>query len=307
MPSASAVPGMSSTPSMSWISQSRSWLRTGANPTPQLPDHGGGHAVVAGRGDLRIPGHLAVVVGVDVDPTRRDEARHRRRSPGVPRPSTVADGDDAVAVDGDVAGGDGGCPVPSTMRPPRITRSCMSGSPLSCAGRLRPASRLAAGPGSGLRGGCHGRSLARRGTRASANSASGVVKQVEHTGQTGDHDGVVDRAPGRSAGSRRRRPAASSSSSPPSSIACSCSVDPDGVVEPRLDLRRHRPARTRPPVPTRSVGCASDRVGEERRPDEGEGAPSPVDRVGAGVGVADGVEAEHARTAFVDRGSFATG
>ena len=37
MPSASAVPGMSSTPSMSWMSQSRLSGRAGAKPTPQLP------------------------------------------------------------------------------------------------------------------------------------------------------------------------------------------------------------------------------------------------------------------------------
>ena len=37
MPSCRAAPGMSSTPSMSWISQSRSDGRAGANPTPQLP------------------------------------------------------------------------------------------------------------------------------------------------------------------------------------------------------------------------------------------------------------------------------
>ena len=37
MPSASAVPGMSSTPSINWISHSRSESRAGANPTPQFP------------------------------------------------------------------------------------------------------------------------------------------------------------------------------------------------------------------------------------------------------------------------------
>ena len=37
MPSASAVPGMSSTPSISAIRRSRSPSRTGAKPTPQLP------------------------------------------------------------------------------------------------------------------------------------------------------------------------------------------------------------------------------------------------------------------------------
>ena len=37
MPSARAVPGMSSTPSISWISQSRLAGSAGAKPTPQLP------------------------------------------------------------------------------------------------------------------------------------------------------------------------------------------------------------------------------------------------------------------------------
>ena len=37
MPAASAVPGMSSTPSISPIRNSSLPLRTGAKPTPQLP------------------------------------------------------------------------------------------------------------------------------------------------------------------------------------------------------------------------------------------------------------------------------
>ena len=37
IPSDSAAPGMSSTPSMSWMSHSSVPGRTGANPTPQLP------------------------------------------------------------------------------------------------------------------------------------------------------------------------------------------------------------------------------------------------------------------------------
>ena len=37
MPSSSAAPGMSSTPSISWIRKSRSSGRAGAKPTPQLP------------------------------------------------------------------------------------------------------------------------------------------------------------------------------------------------------------------------------------------------------------------------------
>ena len=69
MPSASAVPGMSSTPSISWISHCSLPGRTGAKPTPQLPittvvtpcQHDG---LSSG-----IPRHLAVVVGVHVDET----------------------------------------------------------------------------------------------------------------------------------------------------------------------------------------------------------------------------------------------
>ena len=37
MPACRAVPGMSSTPSISWTSHSRRSGRTGANPTPQFP------------------------------------------------------------------------------------------------------------------------------------------------------------------------------------------------------------------------------------------------------------------------------
>ena len=45
MPSASAVPGMSSTPSIRPMSHSSAPGRTGANPTPQLPGDDGGDAV----------------------------------------------------------------------------------------------------------------------------------------------------------------------------------------------------------------------------------------------------------------------
>lgn len=37
IPSLNAAPGMSSTPSINWMSQSSVPGRTGANPTPQLP------------------------------------------------------------------------------------------------------------------------------------------------------------------------------------------------------------------------------------------------------------------------------
>ena len=66
----------------------------------------GGYAVPARRADLGIPRGLAVVVGVDVDEAGRDQA-----PVGVdlapPRSDVGADGDDAVAVDGDVRGARG--------------------------------------------------------------------------------------------------------------------------------------------------------------------------------------------------------
>ena len=73
MPSVSAVPGMSSTPSISWIEPVLRPGRTGAKPTPQLPMT----TVVTpcqhdGR-EERVPGHLAVVVRVHVDEAGRDE------------------------------------------------------------------------------------------------------------------------------------------------------------------------------------------------------------------------------------------
>ena len=73
MPSHSAVPGMSSTPSMSSTSACSPPGCTGAKPTPQLPDHDGGHAVPARRPELRVPRGLAVVVRVHVDEARGDQ------------------------------------------------------------------------------------------------------------------------------------------------------------------------------------------------------------------------------------------
>ena len=87
IPSESAVPGMSSTPSMRPISHSWRSGRAGANPTPQLPGHQRGDPVPAARGEHVVPGGLAVVVGVDVDPARASPAgRRRRRSGRPPRP-----------------------------------------------------------------------------------------------------------------------------------------------------------------------------------------------------------------------------
>ena len=65
--------------------------------------HDGGHAVPARGRDLGVPGGLAVVVGVDVDPARRDE-----QPVGVDdaarRSLDLAHGGDDAAVDGDVGG-----------------------------------------------------------------------------------------------------------------------------------------------------------------------------------------------------------
>ena len=72
-PRCSAVPGMSSTPSMRLISHFSSPGRTGANPTPQLPGDHGGDAVARRRLEQRVPRGLAVVVRVDVDEAGRDE------------------------------------------------------------------------------------------------------------------------------------------------------------------------------------------------------------------------------------------
>ena len=91
--------------------------------------HHGGDAVPARRRELRVPGGLAVVVGVDVDEAGRDEravgvdlARARRRRPcptAVTTPSVMATS--AVRA---------GAPVPSTTCPPRITRSVLPCVPL---------------------------------------------------------------------------------------------------------------------------------------------------------------------------------
>ena len=100
-PSASTVPGMSSTPSIRLISAGAVPGRTGAKPTPQLPIT----AVVTpcqddGRQE-RVPGGLAVVVRVDVDEAGRDQ-----QAAGVDLAPALADvvahRGDGVAVDGDV-------------------------------------------------------------------------------------------------------------------------------------------------------------------------------------------------------------
>ena len=103
-------------------------------------DHGG-DPVPAARGQHLVPGGLAVVVGVDVHPARRDQqpsastvrlplaSPAKEPTPLMCPPSTVTS---AVRA---------GAPVPSTTVPPRIRRSCMVASPLlaaSDAGTDRP-------------------------------------------------------------------------------------------------------------------------------------------------------------------------
>ena len=86
MPSDSAAPGMSSTPSISPISQSCRSGAAGANPTPQLPMTSVVTPCQVDGAQHRVPGDLAVVVGVDVDDAGHDEHARRRRSPRRPGP-----------------------------------------------------------------------------------------------------------------------------------------------------------------------------------------------------------------------------
>ena len=103
-PSCRAVPGMSSTPSIS--SMRRSWS---AGPHRREADaavahHDRGHAVPGRRGELGVPRGLAVVVGVDVDEARRDERAVGVDLPARRVPSTCADLGDHPVVDGHVGG-----------------------------------------------------------------------------------------------------------------------------------------------------------------------------------------------------------
>ena len=73
----------------------------GREPDPAVSGDHRGHTVPTRGGDLGVPGHLAVVVGVDVHPPRRDEQSagvHDAASP----PIDVPDGGDDAALQGDV-------------------------------------------------------------------------------------------------------------------------------------------------------------------------------------------------------------
>ena len=121
-PSCRAAPGMSSTPSISSMRRSWSLGTHRCEADPAVAHHHGGDAVPRRRGEVVVPGGLAVVVGVDVDEAGGDQG-----AVGVdlraPAPSdNRADRDDAVVDHGDV-GTARPVPVPSMTVPPRMTRS----------------------------------------------------------------------------------------------------------------------------------------------------------------------------------------
>ena len=67
------ISGMSSTPSITLISVSRSCGRQGAKPTPQLPISTVVTPWPDDGAEALVPGRLAVIVRVDVDEARRDD------------------------------------------------------------------------------------------------------------------------------------------------------------------------------------------------------------------------------------------
>ena len=83
--------------------------------------HDGRDAVIAGGREVRIPGGLAVVVGVDVDEARRDREAGgvdlARASPSTSPTATILPSRTAMSPVR------AGAPVPSMMFPLRITRS----------------------------------------------------------------------------------------------------------------------------------------------------------------------------------------
>ena len=102
-PSARAVPGMSSTPSSSPMSQSwRSGAR-GREADAAVAHRDRRHPVERGRRDDRVPGDLAVEMRVDVDEAGRDDRPVRV---DLPCPALVdgADRGDHPVGDRDVAG-----------------------------------------------------------------------------------------------------------------------------------------------------------------------------------------------------------
>ncbi len=103
IPSASAVPGMSSTPSISPMSQFPPCGAHRRETNAAVAHDHSGDAVQRGWCKQIVPGGLAVIVGVDVDPSRRHQESGgiEDRAPGVReiRP----DSSDAVALNCDVS------------------------------------------------------------------------------------------------------------------------------------------------------------------------------------------------------------
>ena len=85
----------------------------GGEAHPTVAEHGRGHPMPRRGGQLGIPGGLAVVVGVDIDPAGQDELTlGLDRAPGLTIDGAGgADGRDRVAADGHVGLGAGG-PAP---------------------------------------------------------------------------------------------------------------------------------------------------------------------------------------------------
>src|SRR5690606_19448797 len=79
----------------------------GREADPAVAHHHGRDPVPARRGDLRIPGHLRVVVGVDVDEAGRDQLAARVDLLAAGREIGI-DGDDLAVTDPDVGATPGG-------------------------------------------------------------------------------------------------------------------------------------------------------------------------------------------------------
>ena len=100
----------------------------GSEADAAIAHHDRGHAVPARRSEIRIPGDLAVVMRVDIDEAGRDQQSGRvdfaPRRAGLPADVVITPPSIATSPMNAVL------PVPSTILPLRITRSCMLSVPL---------------------------------------------------------------------------------------------------------------------------------------------------------------------------------
>ncbi len=81
---------------------------------------------------MRIPRDLTVIVRVNIDPARRHDGAIRRDLLPA-RARLAADLAQPPIIDGDIAA-EIFLPAPSTMAPPRMTRSCMPEYPFTSDG-----------------------------------------------------------------------------------------------------------------------------------------------------------------------------